>query len=344
MFSGCSSLLKITLPAAPSAAVSFSFTFNSCFKLQEITIPSGYQFSTMASMCSNCNSLKTFTWTPSTQNSLTSLSSAFTGCYVLTSISMPSSMTVLDTLSATFANCYMLSSVTFPSSLNLVTTIASCFSGCNLLTSVTLPTSMSVCTNFGSIFNNCKSIESITLPNTVGAVTTFTFAFNNCWSLKTCVLPGAAQLSLVTDISSMFVLCSNLTTLTNFEKIGSLTATPLITATSIQYNRFRSGSAISFSGPLSQLQLNQPGASTSMRTDVQAVRLLNTGSGQWTGGSPHINLGYTNMSSGSLVTLFNDLVSGSNVVSKTINLTGAAYTGSAAERATITAKGWAITG
>jgi len=49
------------------------------------------------------------------------------------------------------------------------------------------------------------------------------------------------------------------------------------------------------------------------------------------------------MSSGSLVTLFNDLVSGSNVVSKTISLTGAAYTGSAAERATITAKGWTVT-
>ena len=150
-------------------------------------------------------------------------------------------------------------------------------------------------------------------------------------------------MSLVTDISSMFVLCSNLTTLTNFNKIGSLTATPLMTATGILYSRFISGSAISFSGPLSGLALNGA-SSTSMRTDVQAVRLLNTGSGQWTGTSPQINLSYTNMSSGSLVTLFTDLVSGSNVVSKTINLTGAAYTGSAAERATITAKGWAITG
>jgi len=203
---------------------------------------------------------------------------------------------------------------------------------------------MSVCTNFGGIFSNCRSIESITLPNTVGAVTTFSSAFNNCTSLKTCVLPGAAQLSAVSNISSMFVLCSNLTTLTNFNKIGSLTTTPLITATGMINNRFTSGSTISFSGPLSGLALNQPGASTGLRTDVQAVRLLNTGSGQWTGASPQINLGYTNMSSGSLVTLFNDLVSGSNVVSKTINLTGAAYTGSAAERATITAKGWSITG
>ena len=344
MFNSCVSLLKITLPAAPTAAVSFQSTFTSCYKLQEITIPSGYVFTNMSQICLSCYSLKTFTWTPGTQNSLTTLANAFNACYILTSISMPSSMTALTSLSATFASCYTLSSVTLPSSLNGVTTISSCFSGCILLTSVTLPTSMSVCTNFGSIFSNCKSISSITLPNTVGAVTTFSFAFNNCTSLKTCILPGAAQLSLVTDISSMFVLCSNLTTLTNFEKIGSLTATPLITATSIQYNRFISGSAISFSGPLSKLELNQPSLSTSMRTDVQAVRLLNTGSGQWTGTSPQINLGYTNMSSGSLVTLFNDLVSGSNVVSKTINLTGAAYTGSAAERATITAKGWAITG
>ena len=344
MFQNCFSLLKITLPAAPSAAVPFSSTFQNCYKLQEITIPSGYQFSSMANMCNSCYSLKTFTWTPGTQNSLISLTGAFNGCLILTSISMPSSMTALTSLFITFSSCTMLSSVTLPSSLNGVTTMNACFRDCNLLTSVTLPTSMSACVNFSFSFSNCKSIESITLPNTVGAVTNFSSVFNNCTSLKTCVLPGAAQLSLVTDISSMFVLCSNLKTLTNFNKIGSLTATPLINASTMNYNRFINGSAISFSGPLSKLELNQPGSSTFMRTDVQAVRLLNTSSGQWTGTSPQINLGYTNMSSGSLVTLFNDLVSGSNVVSKTINLTGAAYTGSAAERATITAKGWAITG
>ena len=125
--------------------------------------------------------------------------------------------------------------------------------------------------------------------------------------------------------------------------VGNIGTGGLITATGNQYNRFKNGSAISFSGPLNKLELNQPGASTSMRTNVQAVRLLNTASGQWTGASPQINLSYTNMSSGSLVTLFNDLVSGSNVVSKTISLTGAAYTGSAAERSTVTAKGWTVT-
>jgi hypothetical protein len=108
----------------------------------------------------------------------------------------------------------------------------------------------------------------------------------------------------------------------------------------MQNNRFTSGSAISFSGPLSGLALS--GLTTTIKTDVQSVRLLNTASGQWTGTSPQISLAYTNMSSGSLVTLFNDLVSGSNVSAKTMSLVGATYTGSAAERATVTAKGWTI--
>ena len=338
----CISLLKITMPAAPTAGVTFLSLFNSCAKLQEVTIPSGYTVTSLNQTFNSCVSLKTISWTPGIQNSLTTMQSTFANCILLTNITMPTSMTALTIFSSTFSSCLSLSSIILPSSLNAVTTMQSCFSSCRSLTSVTLPTSMSACTSFSSVFTGCKSIESITLPNTVGNATTFNSCFSSCFSLKTCVLPGAAQLSLVTDIQSIFNGCSNLVTLTNFEKIGSLTATPLINAGTIQRNRFTSGSAISFSGPLSGLALN--GQQSTIKTDVQAVRLLNTGSGQWTGTAPQINLSYTNMSSGSLVTLFNDLVSGSNVVSKTINLTGAAYTGSAAERATIIAKGWAITG
>ena len=343
-FSGCSSLLKITLPAAPTAAVPFNNAFLSCYKLQEITIPSGYQFTTMALMCLNCNSLKTFTWTPGTQNSLTSLANAFTQCYILTSISMPSSMTALNTLASSFSNCYMLTDVTLPSSLNLVTTMASCFSSCRSLTFVILPTSMSVCTNFASTFTQCYLLSSITLPNTVGNATTFNSCFASCYNLKTCVLPGNSQLSAITDISQMFLACSNLTTLTNFQKIGSLTATPLMNATAIQYNRFTSGSAISFSGPLSALALE--GISATQRTDVQAVRLLNASAGQWTGSSPQIRIDNTNMSTAQIVQLFNDMAAQGNVVSKTINITTATGTAAltAADRLIVTSKGWTITG
>jgi hypothetical protein len=254
---------------------------------------------------------------------------------------MPSSMNALTSLQNTFLNCYTLLNVTLPSSLNLVTTMFSCFQNCNLLTSVTLPTSMSACTNFSSTFNSCKSISSITLPNTVGAVTSFNSTFGTCLSLKTCVLPGAAQLSLVTDIQIMFQLCSNLTTLTNFDKIGSLTATPLINATNLTFNRF---TAISFSGPLSGLALN--GASSTQKANVQAVRLLNASAGQWTGSSPQINVSSTNMSTAQIVQLFNDMAAQGNVVSKTINITSAtgAAALTAADRLIVTSKGWTITG
>lgn len=341
----CYSLLKITLPAAPTAAVSIIDAFNQCWKLQEITIPSGYVFTSMATICTSCNSLKTFTWTPGIQNSLTSLASAFNGCNLLTSITMPSSMNSLTSLATAFNNCNSLTSITFPSSLNAVTSIQQCFAGSRLLTSVTLPTSMSACTNFSNVFADCNSLTSITLPNVVSTnTTTFSACFFQCFNLKTCVLPGAAQLSLVTSIGSMFQLCSNLVTLTNFDKIGSLTATPLMSATGNQYNRFTSGSAISFSGPLSGLNL--AGLQSTMRADVQSVRLLNASAGQWTGSSPQINVSYTNMSTAQIVQLFNDMAAQGNVVSKTINITSAtgAAALTAADRLIVTSKGWVITG
>ena len=344
MFSGCFSLLKITMPAAPTASVSFFNTFSQCIKLQEITIPPGYVFTNMSSMCFSNHSLKTFTWTPGAQNSITLLSSTFNGCYLLTNITMPTSMTALTNMQSTFSSCYMLTSVTLPSTLNSVTSMFNCFNACKALTSVTLPTSMSACTNFNSSFEGCRSIFSITLPNIVGAVTGINRCFSDCINLRTCVLPGAAQLPLINDITNIFSMCSNLVTLTNFDKIGSLTATPLITATGIQYNRFTGGSAISFSGPLSILQLG--GLASNLRANVQGVRLLNTSAGQWTGSSPQINVAATNMSTAQIVQLFDDMAAQGNVVSKTINIssaTGAAGL-TAADRLIVTSKGWTITG
>ena len=343
-FYNCFSLLKITLPAgAPTAANDFASTFYTCTKLQEIIIPPGYIFSSMNSTFVNCVSLKTLTWTPGTQNSLTTIAGAFYNCTLLTNITMPTSMTALTGLVSTFGQCFSLLSITLPSTLNAVTSLSNTFSSCKSLTSVTLPTSMSACTNFNSTFVSCFLITSITLPNTVGAVTTFNSAFTQCYSLKTCILPGAAQLSLVNDIYGIFQGCSDLATLTNFNKIGSLTATPLIAGNNITNGRFTSGSAISFSGPLSLLQLN----GTNLKTDVQSVRLLNASAGQWTGSSPQINVSYTNMSTAQIVQLFNDMAAqGTQPTTKTINITlatGAAAL-TAADRLIVTSKNWTIIG
>lgn len=341
-FSGCYSLLKITLPTAASAIVSFENIFQNCYKLQEITIPAGYRLNNMNAMCTNCWSLKTFTWTPGTQDAVIQGYSMFNNCVLLTSITMPSSMNNLGLFTGAFSGCKSLLSITLPSTLNSVLSMATVFLGCSLLKSVTLPTSMSACTTFSNTFQDCHSLTSITFPNIVSSSTsTFSFCFYNCYGLKTCVFPGNAQLSLVSNISGIFYQCSNLTTLTNFEKIGSLTATPLMSATSMTFNTLL---AISFSGPLSSLVLN--GLATDMKVNVQAVRLLNASAGQWTGSSPQINVSYTNMSTAQIVQLFTDMAAQGNVSSKTINITSA--TGAAgltlANRQLITTKGWTITG
>jgi hypothetical protein len=216
------------------------------------------------------------------------------------------------------------------------------FGSCVLLESVTLPNSMSACTIFTSCFTSCHTIRSITLPNIVSAsATTFNGAFAACFSLETVVFPGSQQLSLITDMGGVFNFCTNLKTITNFDKIGSLTATPLVNMNSNTNPQLLS---LSFSCPLSGLGI--PGTSARPFGNVQSIRLLNTSAGQWTGGSPQINVSYTTMTTAQLVQLFNDMAAQGVVVSKTINITQAAGAAglTAADRLIITSRGWTITG
>lgn len=342
-FQFCYSLINVTLPTTAANGVSFANTFGTCYRLQTITIPSTIIIGSLSATFSGCAALKTINLPANAQNSITSLSQAFNNCRNLESITLPITMNSANNLGNTFTNCSNLKTVTLPATMNAVTTIAGIFSGCTNLTSVTLPTSMSACNAFNSAFFSCKSLISITLPNTVStATTTFANAFNDCNALQTVVFPGAAQLINVSTIDGMFNGCSSLTTITNFDKIGALTATPLIGGNNNSYARFTS---ISFVGPYSILGLNGP-SSTAGKTDVQSVRLLNTSAGQWTGASPQINVSYTNMSTANLVQLFNDMAAQGTVVSKTINITGATGAAglTAADRLIVTSKGWTITG
>jgi hypothetical protein len=82
------------------------------------------------------------------------------------------------------------------------------------------------------------------------------------------------------------------------------------------------------------------------RSKLTGLRLRNTGSGQWTGITPHIDVSFTDMSTSALNTLFADMAAQPNVTSKTINITSATGAAglSAGDRLVITSKGWTITG
>jgi hypothetical protein len=342
VFSQCRNLTKVTMPSSvASAGINLASAFLTCTSLETITIPSSYIFTNLQQLFSGCISLKELNWSPGTQNSLTNLSGAFSNCRLLINVTLPTSMNALVDASSVFSSCASLTSVTFPTAMNACTTISSCFSNCRNLISVTLPTSMSVCTTFASMFTNCSELISVTFPATVSsAFTDLSNTFNGCMGLKSITFPTTQT----TSLNTMFVTfnnCTNLVTLTNFEKLGSLTATPLLNMGS---NSFFSSNSLSISAPLSELSL--VGSATANRNRLGVVRLLNASSGQWTGASPQINVSNTTISTSNLIQLFNDIAAQGNVVSKTIDITGAVGTSglTLANRQIITNKGWTITG
>ena len=81
-------------------------------------------------------------------------SSAFEGCFGLTSITIPESVTFIA--SSAFSKCFGLTSITIPESVTFIAEDA--FTACTSLTSITIPNSV---TSIGSSFVGCTSLTSV---------------------------------------------------------------------------------------------------------------------------------------------------------------------------------------
>ena len=335
-FNGCSLLQSIILPTTVGATISMAQMFVSCASLSTITIPSGWTITSLVTTFSSCVNLKTVVLPNNAQNSITSMFQTFSGCTSLESVILPTSLNAVTDLTQLFFSCFNLKSATLPSTMNAVTTILNSFLYCYSLTSVTLPTSMSSCNNFSQAFNSCYSLKSLTMPTTISAsTTTYSNLCQNATNLQILNLP-TTQTSLLTNIDSFINICGNLTTITNLDKVGSLTATPLVSGNLNNYVNLLT--SLSFNCPFSILILN--GQSPTNFNKLNSLRLLNTGAGQWTGTSPQINVSYCDLGVAALNQLFTDLTT---IVGKTINITGC--TGAVGcTRSIATAKGWTVTG
>jgi hypothetical protein len=343
-FNGCWSLPSVSLPTTVSSSTTMTLqnAFANCTSLTSITIPSSYNINNLNGTFNECQKLESIVLPNNAQNSCTTMAIMAQNCYNLKSIVMPTSLNGVTTLQAAFSGCNSLTSVSFPATMNSCTTMQSIFVNCYELTSVTLPTSMTGCTNFVAMFSACRSIRSITMPSTVALLTTaFANAFTNCYSLSTLTLP-TTQTSSVNTINQMILGCSSLTTINNLNKIGSLTATPLVNGLMGTSNTAATSASmltsLSFSCPFSGLNLN--GSSATEFNKLNSLRLLNTGANQWTLSAPHINVSYCDLGVSALNQLFTDLTT---ISGKTINITGC--TGAAGcTRSIATAKGWTVTG
>ena len=127
---------------------------------------------------------------------------AFSGCSVLTSLTLPAGITSIGDYA--FRGCSGLTSLTLPAG---ITEISYCtFYGCSGLTSLTLPAGITKIDV--SALVGCSGLTSLTLP--AGITEIGSFAFRGCSGLTSLTLPAG-----ITEIGQgAFFDCSGLTSLT----------------------------------------------------------------------------------------------------------------------------------
>jgi len=351
MFYSCRGLRSIILPStAPTSNVSFNSTFYNCNALDEVIIPSGYTITSLYQgfaechnitnivfngpqdvcdsierMCYLCGNLQTTTL-PTSLNACTSYAFAFFSCYNLKGpIVYPATMSVLNSgLLAHFDN-YTLQSLTYPTTIN---------------------------GNDGNLFYQTnlrnQSMNSITLPATItnaASITNMGYVFFNSFSYKTITLP-TTQLTGVNNIDQMFGNNWSLTTINNTDYLGdnSTSSTTYLNASDAFTNNFQL-TGLTFTCKFSRFVCNGANTTTD-QSRLSLLRMTNTGSGQWGGGSPQIDIAYTRMSTSALNTFFADIAAQGSVSGLTINITNATGAAglSAGDRLVLTSIGWTIIG
>jgi hypothetical protein len=213
-FNGCSNIQSIILP--PNVKVSnYLNAFLNCFSLKTLSLPmDGSAITSMATMCSNCNSLTNITLPTTAPSAAISMASIFLNCTSLSTITIPLTYQITD-LSSAFSGCRSIKSVTIPNNTqNSLTTLSQSFLNCNKLESAVLPTAMTGVTTTASMFQNCNSLTAATFPASMPALTTMTSMFSNCFSLQTVTLPTTISGNNVAALGTMFNNCYRIKSIT----------------------------------------------------------------------------------------------------------------------------------
>jgi hypothetical protein len=240
-------------------------------------------------------------------------------------------------------NCNQLQSLNIPGTWAAnIRDLSGAFGSMVSLQKITLPTTWATGgKTLTNMFGSCFNLTSIDLGTSWGGSTTGATAtnlmFQNCTALQSVTVP-ATYGGNITNLSSMFAGCQNLREINNLEYLGS-TGSAANYTTFIGFNIFLTGS-YTIGGLISKIDWN--GSSATAKNAATGLRFTNPSS-TYAGTSPQINISYTNLETGSLVDVFNDLPT---LVGKTINITGASGASSltAGQRAIATGKGWTITG
>lgn len=189
-FSGCVALESISLPASLGTPVKltwydlgtyfanadkFGYNFQGCTKLSQVKLTDGLKQLTV-NMFNGCTALKSITL----PDGMTHLSSAFTYCSALQSLSIPSTVIMIRS----FEGCSSLTELVIPDGVTAL--LDEGFSGCTSLTKITLPVGLQSIPE--GLFENCTSLTALTIPDKVMSIGGE--AFSGCTSLESVSLPS----------------------------------------------------------------------------------------------------------------------------------------------------------
>ena len=216
-FSGCSSLISVTIPESVTSIGGCAF--DGCSSLTSVTIGNGVT-SIGGSAFSRCSSLTGIT----IPDSVTSIGDyAFSGCSSLTGITIPDSVTSIGDYA--FNGCSSLTGITIPDSVISIGEPA--FSRCSSLTDITIPDS--VTSIGGGAFADCSSLTGFLVdeenPNYCSDEHGILF---NKEKSNLIAVPGAISGAYripngVTQIGyGAFAGCSSLTSITILEGVTSI--------------------------------------------------------------------------------------------------------------------------
>ena len=188
-FFDCKALNRVEIPATVQSIGAFAFEH--CPAINSMSVASSNPCYNSSDSCNAIIETATGTLLAGCMNTVipatvTSIGdNAFSGCFMLTSLSIPKSVTAIGNYA--FAECTSLSSINIPASVTHIGDAA--FSGCSALRTLEIPNSVS---SLGqAAFGGCSSLESISLPKSVSSIGDF--EFYGCTMLKAINIPQTVR-------------------------------------------------------------------------------------------------------------------------------------------------------
>lgn len=215
MFSNCTELTTVALPAggAASATISFQSAFLGCAKLTGVANLDRFTAaSNFASTFYGCAELQSVTLPePANPGKSISFNGTFSGCGALTDVKNLDRYTNVKDFGGVFKGCGELESVTLPAGSSTAgVSFSTAFYNCAKLTSVVNFDQFTTTSDFPSTFYNCKELQSITLPvpADAGKSSIFDGTFSSCTKLER--IENLKEYTNIQYLTSTFVSCGRL--------------------------------------------------------------------------------------------------------------------------------------